>query len=230
MDIDDDSASGGGDSDVEITKITHAIKGLESPVTVKASCSDTDDSYIDFEEDFPKIRFRSSRSTIRQLFGKTGAALFPGSLLVDDTAIRYKQNEGMIGISHAFIKSFDNDFLVPLILNAKTKYPEHVSSTQPRGISNNVCFLVDLNKLNDPRDVMCDDLGAWDQSRTSKKWYNVNRDSCGNAVSLSFARDQETSYEVVRRPFVNLSDQALKKTMVSLTDPQGQNYNIVAII
>eukprot|EP00112_Aurelia_sp_Birch-Aquarium-sp1_P000453 Seg1043.4 transcript_id=Seg1043.4/GoldUCD/mRNA.D3Y31 product="hypothetical protein" protein_id=Seg1043.4/GoldUCD/D3Y31 len=77
---------------------------------------------------------------------------------------------------------------------------------------------------------MCDDLGAWDQSRTAKKWYNANRDSCSNAVSLSFARDQETSYEVVRRPFVNISDHALKKKMVSLTDPQGQNYNIVAII
>ncbi len=34
----------------------------------------------------------------------------------------------------------------------------------------------------------------------------------------------------MRRPFVNLSDYALKKTMVSLTDPLGQNYIIVAII
>ena len=111
-----------------------------------------------------------------------------------------------------------------------TKYPEHVSTSQPRSVSSNVCFLVDLDKLNDPRDVMCGDLGAWDQSRTSKKWYSVNRDSSGNAVSLSFAREKEGSYEVVRRPFVNLSDNALKKTMVSLTDPKGQNFNIVAII
>ena len=34
---------------------------------------------------------------------------------------------------------------------------------------------VDLSKLENPEDALCDDLGAWSKSVTGKKYYKVHK-------------------------------------------------------
>ena len=45
-------------------------------------------------------------------------------------------------------------------------------------------FVSDLNLLEHPEDVLCDDLGTWKQSETSRKIYHVCRNDAGNVVNM----------------------------------------------
>ena len=48
-----------------------------------------------------------------------------------------------------------------------------ITSSNPVGIQNNVTFIVDLDSLGDPEDLLSDDLGAWEQTKTRSKWHLV---------------------------------------------------------
>ena len=48
-------------------------------------------------------------------------------------------------------------------------------SVPPSNVSTNSCFMVDLSKLENPENVIHDDLGAWSQSVTDKKYYKVHK-------------------------------------------------------
>ena len=62
-----------------------------------------------------------------------------------------------------------------------------LSTVPPRAVQNNAYFLVDLDKLKDPQDILCDDLGAWEQSKTSTKSYRVERRNSGHVTKALFS-------------------------------------------
>ena len=126
------------------------------------------------------------------MFGKqkTVSKDFPGSILAEVAPDLYKENKGMVAILPEPLESYDNDFIVPLTLNASEKFQQHISTTQPRRVENNVCFLVNLDALKDPRDILCDDLGAWDQTRTTKKQYLVTRSTSGEAMTVAVSKEK----------------------------------------
>ena len=80
---------------------------------------------------------------------------------------------GLVPLPKRLTKSTDNNLIVPLLMNAEEKHIQYISSTNPRDIAHNVAFIVDLNQLKHPEDLLCDDLGSWKQSETSKKFYLV---------------------------------------------------------
>ena len=96
----------------------------------------------------------------------------------------YRDIEGLVELEKELVQSTDNNNVIPLILNIKKKYPKKISSAPPTNISTNSCFIVDLSKLENPEDVLCDDLGAWSQSTKGKKYYKVHKtDSICNHVT-----------------------------------------------
>lgn len=48
-------------------------------------------------------------------------------------------------------------------------------------------------------------------------------------MAVSKEKDLGEVYEVVRRPFVNISDRSGKKTMVTLVNSKGVHHNIAFI-
>jgi hypothetical protein len=85
-----------------------------------------------------------------------------------------------------------------------------------------------LDQLKDPEDILSDDLGAWEQTKTRSKWYQVQFSEGGYAKKVFKVKDKTLgSYQVCRRPFVNKSDKSLKKTIVNVILPNGDNFNLV---
>lgn len=44
----------------------------------------------------------------------------------------------------------------------------------PFSVEINAAFIVDLNKLNSPKDVLCDDMGVWSWGGSNKRWILVD--------------------------------------------------------
>jgi hypothetical protein len=45
----------------------------------------------------------------------------------------------------------------------------------PFAVEINSAFIVDLNKLNSPRDILCDDMGVWSWGGSTKRWIHVDK-------------------------------------------------------
>jgi len=85
----------------------------------------------------------------------------------------YKGNRLLPSIPSNILNDFSNNGVVPLIMNAEKSHPQLIATTptNPVQVENNVCFLVDLDQLEETEDILCDDLGSWDQSKTAVKKY-----------------------------------------------------------
>ena len=77
---------------------------------------------------------------------------------------------------------------------------------------------------------MSDDLGAWEQTKTRSKSYNVVLTEIGNAKKVTKVKDHSYgAYQVCRRPFINKSDRSLKKTTVNIILPNGEHFNLIFV-
>ena len=75
-----------------------------------------------------------------------------------------------------------------------------VCTSQPTAIDRDCLFVVDLKKLNQPRDVLCDDMGTWQCNGCRRVWVTVDED--GN---VEFCQDMEecergeNCYRIIRK-------------------------------
>lgn len=87
--------------------------------------------------------------------------------------IFYKGRRHLPIVPSHVMKSAENDEVLKLLLNAPKTHRSIITSSNPVGIQNNVTFIVDLDSLGDPEDLLSDDLGAWEQTKTRSKWHLV---------------------------------------------------------
>ena len=106
---------------------------------------------------------------------------------------------------------------------------ERISITNPQKINRNSMYLVDLGSLKHAEDLLCDDLGAWAQSETSKKHYFVEKDARGKCIKIDRITPKEGTLTVVRRPFKNKSDDTVRKVMVNIINPDGSHFPLVYV-
>ena len=128
------------------------------------------------------------------------------------------------------MKSSENDKVLKLLLNAPKTHRSIFTSSNPVGVQNNVTFIVDLDSLGDPKDLLSDDLGAWEQTKTRSKWYLVKFKTNGEVCDVTKDEDKlDDSYQVCRRPYINKSDRSLRKTVVNVIHPDGHHHNLVFV-
>ncbi|XP_066917468.1 uncharacterized protein [Clytia hemisphaerica] len=140
-------------------------------------------------------------------------------------------SKGVLLIDPKKLTCVENDTVVPILMNTPFVFNHLVSTSVPRNVKNNGAFIVDLDKLEDPADVLCDDLGSWKQSKTATKKYQVHRTKSGHVSRISLydndADDPSTDMVIVtRRSYVNKSDGTLKRAFVSLS-MNNQIHNLV---
>lgn len=141
-------------------------------------------------------------------------------------------NRKVLRVDPNNLSQSSNDVVLPILLNGPLIFNHLISLGVPKNVCHNSIFLVDLDKMEDPLDISCDDLGSWEQSRTSTKSYIVQRNKTGHVSSISIKKDHDIlsdEYIVTRRPYTNKSDRTVKKTLVSVTLPDKIPYNIVYI-
>ena len=143
----------------------------------------------------------------------------------------YKGNRLLPIIPLKILGDFSNNGVLPFILNAEKSHPKLIASTNPVRVENNVCFLVDLDKLQEPEDILSDDLGSWNQSKTAVKKYQLKTTGKNDFVTkiTKQADYAEGGHSVFRRTFVNKSDASLRKTIVNVVRPEGSHHKLVFV-
>ena len=132
-------------------------------------------------------------------------------------------------ISPAILSDFSNSGVVPFLLNAEKSHSSLIAKTHPIRVENNACFLVDLDQLLAPEDLLCDDLGSWNQSKTSVKKYQLERKNGLVTKIIKQADYADGKHTVFRRTFVNRSDNSMRKTIVNVVHPDRRHHKLVFV-
>ena len=86
----------------------------------------------------------------------------------------------------------------------------------------NAVFVIDLNKLASPNDVLCDDMGVWTWGGSSKRWISVDEE--GFITFLKKCQTEgndESCYLVWKRYYYLKSSPDVKRMIIILEGKSG---------
>lgn len=98
---------------------------------------------------------------------------------------------------------------------------ESICTRVPFSVEINAAFVVDLNKLSSPKDIVCDDMGVWNWGGSTKRWIIV--DEKGFVTFLkSKPEDQskfcsgDSCYRIWKRYYALKASPDVKKMIILL--------------
>ena len=87
---------------------------------------------------------------------------------------------------------------------------------QPTCVDKNSLFVVDMEKLRDPKDITCDDMGSWRLNGTHPSFITKNRSgeiSLISQRSASKGKMKEDMYKMIKRYYYHKTATDLNKTI-----------------
>ena len=99
----------------------------------------------------------------------------------------------------------------------------------PTCVDKNCLFVIDLQKLSDPKDISCDDMGSWRANGTHPSYVAVDQMGTVTIVPRRKAEKGKfsgTQYKLIKRYYYHKTATDLQKTIFLM---QGKNYDIVSI-
>ena len=96
-------------------------------------------------------------------------------------------------------------------------------SRVPFDINCNSVYVVDMTSLIDPRDVVCDDMGAWKWKGSYRRWISVDEIGWIAIIGkeLSTPQQQLPHYRIWKRYYENKSSNDLSKMVVTMEGNQA---------
>ena len=85
----------------------------------------------------------------------------------------------------------------------------------PFSVGINASFVVDLNRLKSPKDVLCDDMGTWKWNGSYHKWCLVDAEGCVKILT-SKADSDKSCYRIWKRYYFLQASPDVKKMVVML--------------
>ena len=78
---------------------------------------------------------------------------------------------------------------------------ESVCTQVPFSVHLNSAFVIDLSKLDSPKDILCDDMGAWNWNGSFRKWCSITESGMVKQLGrVLLAEDQHSNaYRVWKR-------------------------------
>ena len=101
---------------------------------------------------------------------------------------------------------------------------EMLCEVQPTCVNKNALFVVDLEKLRDPKDVTCDDMGSWRSNGTHPVYLTKNQSGVMSIIPLKQARKgkvKDEMYKMIKRYYYHKTARDLNKTTFLI---QGNCY------
>lgn len=105
---------------------------------------------------------------------------------------------------------------VSVLLNSELR-ESSICTKVPFSVEVNAVFVVDLNKLASPNDVLCDDMGVWTWGGSSRRWILV--DEAGFITFLKECHTEgndESCYLVWKRYYYLKSSPDVKRMIIIL--------------
>ena len=117
------------------------------------------------------------------------------------------------------LESRDNVDVVPILMNGKDT-PNLISNRVPSRCQENASFIIDLDVLENRKDVYSDDNGVRRPTGCKSKMFNVERGAGGKVVNLiKVGKGQRSGFHdvtVCRHTYVCLSCPSFHKTLVTV--------------
>ena len=103
-----------------------------------------------------------------------------------------------------------------------------VATTQPVGVESNAAFIVDLKYLEHPKDIMCDEMGSWNNNGCHNTWVIVDThgiaETCGKSKPVVV--DGSVPYKVCKKYYVNKASPDFRRIIVFLEGMCRQNVQV----
>jgi len=93
---------------------------------------------------------------------------------------------------------------------------EMLCEMQPTCVDKNLLFVVDLEKLRNPKDITCDDKGSWHSNGTHPFYITKSRSGVISAISQKSANKDKTKddvYKMIKRYYYHKTVRDLNKTI-----------------
>ena len=112
----------------------------------------------------------------------------------------YKGDIRLLLIPLGVLSEFTNNEVVPFIMKAERFPGNLIASTNPVRVENIVCFLVDLDQLQEREDLLSNGVGSWNQSKAAVKKYVFTTEKGDSLTKITKQPDYaEGCYSVYRR-------------------------------
>ena len=86
----------------------------------------------------------------------------------------------------------------------------------PFSVEINAAFIVDLNKFDTPKDVLCDDMGAWIWGGSNKRWISVDSNGFVTFLKPKDDTSEENCFHVWKRYYSLKASPDVKKMILLL--------------
>lgn len=111
----------------------------------------------------------------------------------------------------------DTESAAQIILNDTEE--DMLCKMQPTCVNKNVLFVVDLEKLRDPKDITCDDMGSWRSNGTHPAYLTKNQSGVISTVSLKQVKKGKvigSLYKMIKRYYYHKTAKDLNKTIFTI--------------
>ena len=86
----------------------------------------------------------------------------------------------------------------------------------PFSVEVNAVFIVDLNKLKSPKDILCDDMGVWNWGGSTKRWISVDKHGFVTFLKNKPESVSSNIYRVWKRYYALKSSPDVKRMIIVL--------------
>ena len=102
---------------------------------------------------------------------------------------------------------------------------DEICSQVPFSISKNGIFIVDLNTLGCPKDILCDDMGVWTWSGSFKRWCLVSSRGFVKLYkkNISLQELNANSYRIWKRYYSLKASPDIRKMVILLEGIYNRN-------
>ena len=114
-----------------------------------------------------------------------------------------------------------------MLLNPKLRESKQICNTVPISIHKNVAFVVDTSKLEDPSDILADDMGVWKHNGVDTGCFKVLISSTEIQVTKEVASCSDPLYTVKRVYRIHATNQSLKKLTAYVI---GMSYCVICVL
>lgn len=129
----------------------------------------------------------------------------------------FYHDEPLLPIFRDFKEGIKTRYIVDILLESAGK--RYLARSVPNYIHQNVSFIYIIRHTGHWKNCLCDGMGVWHQTGKETKFINV--EESGGFVYVNDDQTTETTMKVVRRKYVNESNQHLHRIVIHMEDPRS---------
>ena len=117
---------------------------------------------------------------------------------------------------------FTTEEAATALLNSNLK-EESICTQIPFSVEINAAFIVDLNKFDSPKDILCDDMGVWSWGGSNKRWISIDKNGFVTFLKSEPSVSGENCFHVWKRYYSLKASPDVKKMILLL---EGMYYTV----